>query len=1171
MRIKRACSWGIVLAVSCLMNSVTVASDGSAVSESSTNLYSGFVLPPRDSRPRTWWHWIDDCVTKEGITKDLQAMSRIGLKGAHITNISGGKPEEEMGNACVLSPYWLEMVQHAAKECERLGLELGMSSASGCSGSGGPWIPPELSMQEIVWSQKHITGGGLKTIALPQPPTKQHYYRDVAVLAFPTLPGDAVPLLSLSPKITSSVAGLDWSPAIDGDPKTFVTIPRSAKGQTGVEVTFEFPKPLTVRSLDLHFLEDGRDRSVTLSISGDGKQWGQLVNGRRWRSAFESSKEELIDGFPEQRTRFVKLNFPANSPSVPLTIYELNFQSTRLQRIHTKAARQRSRPDTSDPSSQNVLPAQVIVPDQILDLTASLIPGGVLQAKLPEGEWTILRFGHTSNGNKIKPVPKRSTGLEVDKFSAEALKYHFENGMLGETCKRLGPLVGKTFLHINLDSWEAGCQTWTGKFPEEFSTRRGYELRKWLPTLTGRIVGSVDLTERFLWDYRRTIADVLNENYYGAFRELCSARGILLEGEAPGIGMPCVTDELQSLGMIDIPQGEFWLGGTHRPGDPAWCVGGQDNTKEAAVAAHVYGKPIVSCEAFTSFAKDDGWTQYPFRLKPVGDRQFCKGMNEIVFHRYVHQPDDRVPGMSLGQFGLNFERTLTWWEQGRAWITYLSRCQYLLRQGRFHADVCYYYGEDVPGSAWYFVPNNVLDPRKRMKPVLPAGYDYDVCDNATFLQMSVEDNHVVLPSGMRYRYLVVPEHARYTPRALRKVQTLIQAGATVIGPRPGRCPSLADYPRADDAVEKLASQLWPTEEKPAQRSIGRGRVISGKPFETIFAEDQFPADFQAAAASEDAEIRYIHRKLPSAELYFVSNQKDRSEDLVLQFRVTGQLPEVWDPATGQRADCAVYHDNGVTTSVSARTEPYESLFFLFERPSDGTVAVRELKRNGAVLQAVSGPQATNAAHNPRLTLKKDKLSVLAWESGEFEATLADGKTVQANVASLPDSQIIAGPWNVTFQKGRGTPERPIPFDELSSWTKRPEDGIKYFSGTATYQKAVNISEERLASNRRVYLDLGKVKHVAEVFVNGTCLGVVWKKPFRVDITRAAKPGANDVRVRVTNVWRNRLIGDAALPVEQRLTWTVYPFYKPDEPLEESGLLGPVHLLSAQSVRFQQSE
>lgn len=1146
-----------------LLMAVTVSIGNSAEKEGEAPLDAGFVNPPDDSRPRTWWHWVNENVTEYGITKDLEAMKRIGLKGAQITNIYQGGPPESQGEDVILSPAWLKAVTHAAKECERLGLTLGASSAAGCSGSGGPWITPELSMQEVVWRQKLIKGPLNGKIQLPQPPINHSYYRDIAVLAFPTLPGDAVPVSALHPKIQSDIAGLDWSAALDGDDETFITLPAPKAGEASRNVVFEFEKPVPVRSLILQVHEDSKNRVAKLFTSDDGQKWVLAGSIRRWRGEFVSAREELMEGLQGREARFVKIEFMTDTPAVPMKLYELNFQAARLDQIHTKAARMRGQPPISNVSQQKIHETQQIPLDKIVDLTDRVSPGGELQCDLPAGEWTILRIGHTSNGNEVKPASERAKGLEVDKMSTEALEYHFNNGMLGKMCDLLGPLTGKVFINVNVDSWEAGCQTWTRKFPEEFSARRGYDSRKWLITLTGRIVGNLDLTERFLWDYRRTVGDLLAANFYGKFRELFNKRGIQLEAEAPGIGMPALMDQIQCLGKTDIPQGEFWIDG--EPDAVNGWRGGQDNTKEAAVAAHVYGKEIVSCEAFTSFGHHDGWTQYPYRIKALGDRQFCKGMNEIVFHRYVHQPDDRFPGMSLGQFGLNFDRTLTWWEQGHAWVDYLTRCQYMLRHGNFVADVCYYYGEDVPNSAWYSVPG-VLDPRQKMLPVLPKGYDYDVCDRTTFDTMRVVDGFVCLPSGMRYPYLVLPDSARFTPAALRKVNELVMAGASVIGPKPSRSPSMNGYPNADKEIQQLAENLWPQAAGAGERKVGKGRVITGKSFATIFKEDAFAADF--TENSKDSDLRYIHRKTREGDLYFVSFQKEQAEELILNFRVTGKIPEIWDPATGAMTDVLMYDDNGKSTSVALRMENNDAKFVVFRKPSKSGVLVTELRQNGKTIRSLADGVTELPALSPQVSgSDKANAMLVAWESASYDVAFKGGQQTKLTVEELPTPETVPEKWMVSFQKDRGAPAGPVSFDRLESWTNRSEDGIRYFSGTARYTQGVNVSQERLQSGRRVYLDLGDVRHLAEVFVNDKPLGVLWKPPYRVDITDAAKPGVNKIEVRVTNVWKNRLVGDQKLPVASRLTWTFYPFYKAGDSLVESGLLGPARLLSSEAVRL----
>ena len=1148
-----------------LLGSVAFAKDSSAVEVAEASLYAGFVTPADDCRPRTWWHWMDDNVTQYGITKDLEAMKEIGLKGAQIFYIGGNAASE--GELSMLSPAWLDAVEHAAKECDRLGLRLGSTSAAGVSGSGGPWISPELSMQELAWRDVMVKGPLKGEIKLPKPRETLGYYQDIAVLAFPAIAGDATPVSALRPKVSSNLKDVDWAAAIDGDPETFIELPPTTpSGHGPIHVSFEFENPVKLSSLVIQLFEQCSNRSVKLSISEDGQTWRPIASASCRRGHVPAGREELIEGFRSRESRFAKLEFTGSHSREATRLYELNFQSARLQRIHAKAGRGSARPDLSNPSKQSIPQEEQITLDSIIDLTDQLQSDGTLVCDLPVGSWTILRIGHTAKGNKVSPASGAAEGLEVDKLSAAAMEHNFHEGVLGHLTDRFGALTGDAFNCVTVDSWEAGCQTWTKDFAEQFQQLRGYWNRKWLITVTGRIVGDLDLTERFLWDYRRTVADLLVDQYYGTLKRLCNERGILLEGEAPGTGIPTIADGIQSLGMMDIPQGEFWIGGAPHPDQPNW-VGGNDNTKEPASAAHVYGKEIVSCEAFTSFGHHDGWTQYPSKLKPIGDRQFCKGMNEMVFHRFAHQPDDRFPGQSLGQFGLNFDRTLTWWKPGRAWVDYLTRSQYMLRQGRFFADVCYYYGEDSPNSAFYYVPKQ-LDPRKMMKPVLPEGYDYDVCDWTTFATMSVEDGFVVLPSGMRYRYLVLPQGARYTPKALEKVAELVQAGATVIGSKPTRSPSMNDYPRADLKIQQLAAGLWPDAVGPGERRVGKGRVITGKSFETIFKEDALSPDFLAGSGLADSEVRYIHRKLPSGEMYYVSNQKERLEELTLQFRVTGLVPEAWDPVTGKKSELVMFQDNGTSTTVSLRMMPYDAQFIIFKTSGEAKDCVTELVQDGKRVRSLTQQVTVATELSPTIrTCANGDAELCVWESGEYAVSFQNGGTTKVTVADLPTPATVLGSWSVSFPEKRGAPEGEVVFDTLESWTQRPEEGIKYFSGTASYRKAITLDAARLKKGRRVVLDLGAVSHLAEVFVNDQPLGVLWNAPFRIDITDAAKAGANMVEVRVTNVWKNRLIGDAKLPEAERTTWTAYPFYKnePDAPLMESGLLGPIRLLSAEPI------
>ena len=1076
-----------------------------------------FLNPPSESRPRTWWHWISNNVSKEGITKDLEAMKRIGLKGAQITTMPQGGP---FGDVKYLSPEWFDAVAHAEKEAKRLGLIVGFSNAIGCSGAGGPWITPELSMQKLVWSETLQKGPFEGTLQLPQPEIVEDYYCDLNVVAFPTIPGDELSLASFNPKISSDIPGLKTATLIDGNPATGESI-RAVDEKQSIQLEFDAPKKAS--SLQL-YLSEGHNVhpsiAVSLLSSTDGIKW-QSICSLHSRTAFSlSGSKVLSDGFSEIASRFFKVEFSAPKNHA-FTLNELSLGGARLKGANFKAARSSNHP-TVFVSTPFAVPAeQTIDSKRIIDLTAHTDASGKVRCKLPEGNWTIIRFGHTSTGKRMvpdHPTDKNPPGLEADKMSRTAILKHLNKGLVGQVLEQYKKWNDKVRITINIDSWECGAQTWTQDFSGEFQKHRGYDCMSWLLVVTGRIVDSVDRTERFLWDYRRTIADLYAENFYGTFRDFCHAHDILLDGEAPGIGIPAIADGLQCLGLMDVPQGEFWI--EAKPGPNRYLgLGGSDNTKEAAVGAHIYGKTITSCEAFTAFGYADGWQMDPEQLKPIGDRQFCLGMNEMVFHRYVHQPDERVPGMTLGQFGLNFDRTLTWWEQGRDWIQYITRCQYMLRQGLFVADVCYFYGEDAPNSVWYYVPK-VIDPRKRMKPILPAGYDYDCCDWTSLNKMVVKEGRVVLPDGMSYAYLVMPESAQLTVHALQKISELVKAGATVVGTKPSRSPSLANFPEADRQIQWMANELWPAVPAPAEKKSGKGRVLDNASFEAILKNDTLMPDFEAVSDKADADLRYIHRKLGSTDLYYVCNQQDRVEKTTLYFRCTGKVPEIWHPETGKISLAPVYKIEGGRTAVTLRFNPSEAFFVVFRQPASATKLVLVSKQ-----QVVSHDVFTPIA--------------------------------------------LEGPWKVTFQAGRRAPAEAITFDRLISWTEHPVDGVKYFSGTATYTKTIMVEKNLLKSGQRVYLDLGRVKNVVELFVNEKSIGVLWKKPFCAEITSALQAGKNKIEIRITNLWPNRLIGDQKLPENERVTWCFYKFYTAESPLLESGLLGPVRLLNSLETELQQ--
>ncbi len=797
------------------------------------------------------------------------------------------------------------------------------------------------------------------------------------------------------------------------------------------------------------------------------------------------------------------------------------------------------------PSGGPAAPEEVVRREGILDLTRKMAADGRLAWDVPEGDWTILRFGYTPTGKNNAPSPTSGRGIEVDKMSREAFDVHWTHGV-EPVLKDAGDLLGKTLNNCLIDSYEVGHQNWTKRFAGEFERRRGYDPRPWLPVMTGRVVESVEISERFLWDLRRTVADLFAENYYDYFSELCRKAGLLSSIEPYYGPYEC----LRVGATADIPMGEFWVDGN----ETVTC-------KLAASTAHVYGRKLVGAEAFTAAPNRGRWLNHPFKIKAIGDAIWCQGVNRFILSSYAHQPwPDIRPGMTMGQWGTHFERTNTWWEPGSAWMKYIARSQFLLQQGGFAADICFFAGETTP--SW---PPN---PDFKQK-----GYDYDACGpDALFHRMSVKDGRLVLPDGMSYRLLVLPDTPWMTPKLLRRIKDLVEAGATVVGPRPEKSPSLSGYPRCDDELKALADELWgPRDGRDAkENACGEGKVIWGRPVEEVLASLGLGPDVEFPSAP--SKFPWIHRVVGDADVYFVSGRQGEFEGF---FRVRGKRPELWHPESGRIEPAPMWREEGGRTVVSLRFDPSGSVFVIFRKPAgdaDPVVSVRP-----------DSPTAWNLSVDDagRPMLK-------AWEGGTYELKTARGRTLRAEVGAVPAPVEIPGPWTIRFPPNLGAPEE-IRLENLISWPMHSDPGVRYFSGTAAYTKEFEIPAAMIEAAQALDLDLGQVKVIAEAKLNGKDLGILWKPPFRADITGAAKAGANRLEVRVTNLWVNRLVGDEQLPpdvewngkvlrrwpdwllkgaprpVKERLTFTTWRHWDKDGELQASGLLGPVTVRAAKIV------
>jgi len=1149
-------------------------------------LAQGFAKPPPEARPWVYWFWLNGNISSNGITADLEAMQRVGIGGVLIMEVDQGIP---VGPVDFMGASWRALFQHVVGEARRLGLEVNMNNDAGWNGSGGPWIKPEQSMQKIVCSETNLPGPRRFDGALPQPETVAGFYRDIAVVAFPTPGSYRIPAIRAKAMYETGYAG----------------------------------------------------------------------------------------GIPRE-----------------------------------------------------TVPAEMVIDrNAILTLTSKMDAAGRLVWDVPPGQWTVLRMGHTCTGVENAPAPKTGRGLECDKLSREGIEANFA-GMMDRLAADNGLKpgnVGPGLVATHIDSWENGSQNWTPKMREEFQKRRGYDLFPFLPVFTGRVVDSLEVSERFLRDLRQTVSELVVENYAGRTRELAHANGLRFTVEA--YGGPC--DCVPYGGQSDEPMGEFW--------DPS---GAMETCKGMAGCAHVYGKRIIGAESFTA-GDQERWREPPGGIKALGDRAFCEGIQRFVFHRYALQPwpELRQPGMTMGPWGQHYERTETWWQETPAWHQYLARCQFLLRQGLYAADLCYVQPETPPQGFGEH-------PRR--------GYDWDECGADVVLKlMSVKEGRLVLPGGMSYRLLVLPATQTMTPELLRKIKDLAEAGATIVGSPPQRSPSLSGYPQCDAEVKGLAAQIWADCDgvKITEHRLGQGRVVWQTEPEKVLRQSGIAPDFVSGQP-----FGHIHRIAGDTDLYFVANSAPRRVSTTATFRVTGKAPELWWPESGRRERAPIYEERDGLATVALTLEPSGSVFVVFRAASGKDQPVVSLARNGkplfsampeppvqvVVRSALYGvpndPQRTrdvaekvrrllergeysfpvsamaeggDPAHNviktltveysidgkPHLVKADDsgtvyltanalKISVekarygvltdakrtrdvrdrvqrladagetsfqvarmaagddpavlvvktleleytrngehvsaqgtdpeaidlkppvfeqaervaevrgaspgrirlLAFQPGVYQAQTAAGTRRERNLTDLPTPVQLDGPWEVRFAPNLGAPEAAT-FDGLTSWTARPEAGIKYFSGAATYFKTTRLPPRMLSRNRRIFLDLGRVEVMARVKLNGKDLGPLWTPPFRLDITDAVSSGENKLEVRVINLWPNRLIGDEQLPEDSernpdgtlkawpqwlqagkpspagRITFTSWRLWKKTDALPDSGLLGPVTISAAEQIEL----
>jgi len=728
----------------------------------------------------------------------------------------------------------------------------------------------------------------------------------------------------------------------------------------------------------------------------------------------------------------------------------------------------------------------------IIDLSDKLINGNI-SLDLPEGDWVIMRFICSNNGQRLIVPSPNSKGFFIDFLDPESTRKHLKHFMNRLGISRGGKSEGG-LAYLEFDSMElAEGIAWTDAMPRIFKERRGYDLTNYLPVLAGWTISGE--SERFLYDWKKTVSDQLIFSHYITGRKFLEEYNIDLVAEAGGPGPPtwntCPVDALKALGNVTIPRGEFWV--RHRN---IFLV------KEVASASHIYGRNIVDAESFTTWRR---WKDSPNDLKPIVDRAFCEGLNFVTLTTFASTgPGDGLPGRTF-HAGSDLNSANTWWNKSKPFMDYLARCSFMLQQGLFVADACYYYGDQAPN----FYPAYHVVPEKIIPESLGEGYDYDVVNSDVILnRMSVKNGRIVLPDGLSYSLLVLPDQDQIPLDVLRKLEEMIKDGAIVIGRKPLEVPYLNNYPADNIELSELVNRMW-------DGNHTEGRVISELTAREVLSAKGIDQDF---THDLPAALDFIHRQSGETDIYFIRNTSGELFSGICSFRVRDKYPELWDPSTGTQSRFEEFTDKDGRISIKLELESCASVFVVF-------------------------------------TGSKRSISILPKKASAAEKITN-----------------IEGSWRVTFPEGWGAPAE-ASFDSLISWPESEDEGIKYFSGTACYHKTFSLEEEDIKNCSGIELSLGGIYDVAEVYLNGSSTGILWKEPYKLDITKWVQTGENDLEIELVNQWVNRLTGDMLSEPGERFCRTNQPYITSDDMaydnwvgdsdetfrLKTSGLLGPVKL------------
>ena len=861
----------LLLALGAIISGQQAMADGFDV------MQKKFIETPKEQPLAVYWYWLDGNISEEGVVKDLHAMKTVGINRVQIGMIGDGQGAPR-GPVRMFTDKWWKIMHTMFKTAGELDIEVGLFNCPGWSQSGGPWVKPEQSMRYLAAVNETVQGPAKFKAKLP---SLGKDAQDVKVLAYPakglgskTLVADKVQnentvVLSGNDVMTARSLVLHLVDSGEGDMELavrkggeWVTIDKYYLDRSNTNPNVGFI-PLAPYVFSIPEVE-GSEFRVTLGEKG-------------FIGKIEISEKAQVEFFAEKTLGKM---YP-----YPLPMWEDYMW--------------RNQPEYDG--------TDMLQATQVIDITSHMAPDGTLTWDVPEGTWVISRTGMRSTGVECSPAPKEGRGLETDKMSKEHIRAHFDN-YLGEIMRRIPAEDRKTFKIVVEDSYETGGQNWTDNMIEAFKSAYGYDPVPYIPALSGTVVGSPDITDRFLWDLRRLVADMVAYEYVAGLREVSHEHGLTTWLENYGHwGFP--GEFLQYGGQSDEIAGEFWSFGD---------LGDIEN-RAAASCGHIYGKEKVWAESCTCGGSN--FDLYPATMKKRVDYFFAEGINATLLHLYIQQPDDRTPGINAW-FGNEFNRNNTWFSQLDIFLDYIKRCNYMLQKGRYVADIAYFIGEDTPKMTGI------------RNPELPRGYSYDYVNAEVLMTAQAKDGKLVLASGMEYHVLVLPKIETMRPELLAKIAQLVKEGVSLQGPAPKRSPSLANYPEADNQVRTLAEQMWQSSIYPFADKVeyGKGYIYPTASIEQILAERGVQPDF--TVSDPMLPIPFIHLRTEEGEIYFVSNQTEETVSFDANFRIKGMQPELWDPQTSETRYLPEFKQLTGATSVPMTMKPLESAFIVFRSPAD---------------------------------------------------------------------------------------------------------------------------------------------------------------------------------------------------------------------------------------------